>query len=59
MNIQQAISIPLKDLLDRMGCEVKGRSNGGKELRYLSPWRAESEPSLYYNIVIYKWHDHG
>lgn len=59
MNANQAKSIPLTDLLQRMGYAVKARSKGGAELHYLSPWRAESKPSLFVNQVKNVWYDHG
>ena len=59
MNAKQAKAIPLANLLQRMGYDIKGRSKGGVELHYLSPWRAESKPSLFVNHVKNVWYDHG
>lgn len=59
MNANQAKQIPLADVLERIGCNVKIREKGGTELAYLSPWRAESRASLYVNTVKNVWFDHS
>lgn len=57
MNIEQAKSIELTDYLHSIGCvPIKQQ---GVSLWYLSPLRAESEPSFKINLNRNEWYDFG
>lgn len=57
MNIHQAKAIRLADYLQSMGCfPVKQQGNS---LWYISPFRAEKEPSFKVNTEMNKWFDFG
>lgn len=59
MNTAQAKKIPLPEILARLGFQPIKTFRGGEELAYLSPFRAEKEPSLFVNIRINCWNDFG
>ena len=59
MNAAQAKQIKLTDLMAKLGYEVKVVERGRTEHKYLSPWRAEVEPSLNINLVKNQWYDFG
>jgi len=59
MNASQAKQIKLIDLMAKLGYEVKAVERGRTEHKYLSPWRAEVEPSLNINLVKNQWYDFG
>lgn len=62
MNTNQAKNINLPDLLSRLGFQPVEVRKGGKELWYLSPFRAEKAPSLHVSeghSVPYVWKDFG
>jgi 5S rRNA maturation endonuclease (ribonuclease M5) len=59
MNSQQAKSIPLADVMARLGYEPLKTFKGGQEVQYRSPFRHEKEPSFYVNIVKNVWYDFG
>ena len=43
--------------MTKLGYEVKAVERGRTEHKYLSPWRAEVEPSLNINLVKNQWYD--
>lgn len=55
MNSDQAKKLPLPDLLARLGCEPVKEEKGGRELWYVSPFRAEKEPSFHTSFLGGKW----
>lgn len=57
MNVQQAKSIPLQDILSRLGCEPAKQLRG--ELWYCSPFRSEETPSFKINPERNIWYDFG
>ncbi|MCC5611291.1 hypothetical protein LC612_32230 [Nostoc sp. CHAB 5834] len=57
MDIQTAKTIPIDELLQRLGCEVAKTSNGCKW--YRSPSRIEKTPSFKLTRDAYGWYDHG
>lgn len=57
MNIKQAKSIPIKNLLDKLGLSPSKQTP--KELWYLSPFRAENTPSFHINPSKNIWYDFG
>lgn len=57
MNIEQAKSIQLTDYMHSIGCTPCKQQNNN--LWYLSPLRAESEPSFKININRNEWYDFG
>lgn len=59
MNTAQAKKIPLSEILARLGFQPIKTFRGGEELAFLSPFRAEKEPSLFVNIRINCWNDFG
>ena len=59
MNAAQAKQIKLTDLMAKLGYEVKVVERGRTEHKYLSPWRAEVEPSFNVNLVKNQWYDFG
>jgi hypothetical protein len=59
MNIQQAQQIPLATLLARLGFRPVKTYKGGVELAYKSPFREESTPSFFVNVVKNVWNDFG
>lgn len=57
MNIEQAKSIQLTDYMHSIGCvPIKQQ---GVSLWFLSPLRAESEPSFKVNLNRNEWYDFG
>ncbi len=59
MNTAQAKKLPLNEILKRLGLEPVKSFKGGEELAYLSPFRNETEPSLFVNIRKNVWNDFG
>lgn len=59
MNAAQAKQIKLTDLMAKLGYEIKVVERGRTEHKYLSPWRAEVEPSFNVNLVKNQWYDFG
>lgn len=59
MNASQAKQIKLADLMARLGYEVKHIERGHTEYKYLSPFRAEVDPSFNVNLVKNQWFDFG
>ena len=59
MNTSQAKKLPLKDILAKLGLQPVKSFKGGVELAYLSPFRKETEPSLFVNIRKNLWNDFG
>lgn len=57
MNIANAKSIPLEDILKRYGHEPAARK--GTDLWYLSPFRRETAASFVVNTHKNVWYDHG
>ena len=57
MNIEQAKSIPLEELLLRLGYAPSRKSRD--QLWYLSPLRTESTPSFKVNPKLNVWYDFG
>lgn len=57
MNIEQAKSIPLADILDKLNCKPVRIS--GYDLYYLSPLRKEKTASFHVNAKKNVWFDHG
>jgi hypothetical protein len=57
MDIQQAKSVPLAEILQKHGYEPIRSSN--KDLWYLSPFRDEKVPSFVVNTAKNVWYDHG
>lgn len=57
MNIEQAKSIPLEELLLRLGYTPSRRNRD--QLWYLSPLRTESTPSFKVNTAMNAWYDFG
>ncbi len=57
MNIEQAKSIPLEELLLRLGYTPSRRSRD--QLWYLSPLRTEFTPSFKINTAMNAWYDFG
>lgn len=59
MNIRQAKTIPLTTLMELLGYSVMRKERGGKELKYLSPFRHEEQPSFNVNTVTNVFYDFG
>jgi Toprim-like/CHC2 zinc finger len=59
MTIRQAQQIPLSAVLSRLGYSPVKTYKGGVELAYKSPFRAESTPSFFVNVVKNVWNDFG
>ncbi len=59
MNSAQAKKISLQEILLKLGYQPFKRFKGGEELAYLSPFRAEKEPSLFVNVRKNVWNDFG
>jgi len=59
MNIAEAKSIPLPDLVHRLGYEVAQTKKGGDELWYLSPLHTEKTPSFHVQVSKNIWYDFG
>jgi hypothetical protein len=57
MNVQQAKSIPLQEILSRLGKEPTKQMRG--ELWYCSPFRSETVPSFKINPERNIWYDFG
>lgn len=57
MNIEQAKTIPISVILDKMG-KIPKRTNGRKTL-YSSPLRNEKTPSFWVNELANTWRDYG
>lgn len=57
MNYEQAKSIPLSEILDKINCQPARTS--GHDLYYLAPWRNERTASLHVNTHKNVWYDHG
>lgn len=57
MNIQEAKAIRLADYLQSIGCSPVKKQ--GNSLWYISPFRAEKEPSFKVNTELNKWFDFG
>lgn len=57
MNIVQANSVPLREILQHIGCCPVNEKP--RDLFYLAPWRAEKTASFYVNIPRNVWYDHG
>lgn len=59
MNIQQAKSIKIIDLLETLGFTPIKTTHGGKQIWYLSPMRTEKDPSFTVNVPDNCWKDFG
>ena len=59
MNANQAKQVVLADLMQRLGFHALKTERGGQELKYLSPFRTEKEPSFNVNLVKNSWYDFG
>ncbi len=59
MNIEQAKSIPLAELLSAQGFEPISEKKGGAELWYISPFRDERTPSFSVDQNLNVWCDFG
>lgn len=59
MNANQAKQVVLADLMQRLGFHVQKTERGGQELKYLSPFRSEKEPSFNVNLAKNSWYDFG
>jgi len=59
MNIREAKKIPLTELLETLGHTVQKIEQGGRELKFLSPFRNEGKGSLNINTVKNLWFDFG
>lgn len=59
MDIASAKKIPLATVLRNLGHEPIRAYKGGAELAYLSPLRAEREPSFFVNVPQNLWYDFG
>lgn len=59
MNITQAKSIPLIDLLRQLGYEPSQSKRGGAELWYRSPLREEKDASFHITVQRNIWFDFG
>ena len=59
MNAAQAKQIKLTEIMAKLGYDVKVVERGRTEHKYLSPWRAEVEPSFNVNLVKNQWYDFG
>ncbi len=59
MNINQAQQIPLAAILSRLGHTPVKTYKGGVELAYYSPFRKETTPSFFVNVVKNVWNDFG
>ncbi len=59
MNSTQAKKIPIVDILERLGHQPVRKDKGGVEWVYNSPFRKETEPSLFVNIKKNVWNDFG
>lgn len=57
MNIEQAKSIPLAEILDKMGGKPERPS--GHDLYFKAPYRQENTASLHVNTLKNVWYDHG
>lgn len=57
MHYEQAKSIPLSEILDKINC--KPTRTSGHDLYYLAPWRNERTASLHVNTDKNVWYDHG
>jgi hypothetical protein len=57
MNVDQAKSIPLEEILRRYGFEPTGRK--GNDIWYRSPFREEQTASFVVNSRKNVWYDHG
>lgn len=59
MNSKQAKEIQLSHIMSLLGYEVKKVERAGKEYKYISPFRGETEPSFNVNLVKNLWFDFG
>lgn len=59
MNAKQAKAIMLTTLMDMLGYKAIKTERGGQELKYLSPFRKEAEPSFNVNLLKNSWYDFG
>lgn len=59
MNAKQAKAILLTSLMDVLGYKAIKTERGGQELKYLSPFRKEAEPSFNVNLLKNSWYDFG
>lgn len=59
MNAKQAKSIPIVDIMEKLGFEVLKVERNRTEFKYLSPFRAEAAPSFNINLVKNSWYDFG
>ncbi len=57
MNIQQAKHIRITDILSHLGHTPLKKERGGTELKYLSPFHAEENPSCNVNCSKNSWYD--
>jgi len=57
MNIEQANSVPLPEILDKMG--QKPHKQTKTRIQYLSPYREENTPSFFVFIKSNRWYDFG
>lgn len=59
MNAKQAKQIQLKHLMDNLGFQPVKTERGGTELKYLSPFRDESDASFNLSLAKNAWFDFG
>lgn len=59
MNSAQAKQIPIVRIMERLGHYPARKDKGGVEWVYISPFRKETEPSLFVNIKKNVWNDFG
>lgn len=59
MNAKQAKSIPLVDIMDKLGFKALKIERNRTEYKYLSPFRTEAVPSFNVNLVKNSWYDFG
>jgi len=59
MNIQQAKSIKIVDLLETLGFTPTKTTHAGNQVWYLSPMRVEKDPSFTVNVSDNCWKDFG
>lgn len=59
MNAKQAKSIPIVDIMEKLGFEVLKIERNRTEFKYLSPFRTEAVPSFNINLVKNSWYDFG
>ena len=59
MTVPEAKNIPLADLLARLGHQPAEARQGGNDVWYLSPFRAEKTPSFHIHQERNVWYDFG